>query len=302
MWFRFRPNVIINLETKQNKEVVPLSAMIFSEPGIITTLPIARIERNMAYLDSMGEAIPISLREIVAGDKPGDMLDVFLWTDRTLTTRATRQMPLVSNGVIAFLRVTNVAQGVGFVNIGVEEDIPLFREYQETPVEEGRRYYMTLFYSEKESRAVLSTQVSRFMLDESPYKQGDTIKFMVLDKGDVGQVAIVDGKYRAFLHKNDALPGIKRGDTYVGYVRDNNRDGLYISMHKPGRGKVDEAVERILDMLNQHRGYLRLNDNTPAEEIQLRLRMSKSTFKMAVGQLYRQRKIEITPRGIKLLR
>ena len=130
MWFRFRPNVIINPETKQNKEVVPLSAMIFSEPGIITTLPIARIERNMAYLDSMGEAIPISLREIAAGDKPGDMLDVFLWTDRSLTTRATRQMPLVSNGVIAFLRVTNVAQGVGFVNIGVEEDIPLFREHQ----------------------------------------------------------------------------------------------------------------------------------------------------------------------------
>jgi predicted RNA-binding protein (virulence factor B family) len=34
----------------------------------------------------------------------------------------------------------------------------------------------------------------------------------------------------------------------------------------------------------------------------LRLRMSKSTFKMAVGKLYKQRKVEITPRGIKLLR
>ncbi|MBI1268628.1 MAG: hypothetical protein GC193_14500 [Cryomorphaceae bacterium] len=276
--------------------------MIFSEPGIITTLPIARIERNMAYLDSMGEAIPISLREIEAGHKPGDMLEVFLWTDRSLTTRATRKMPLVSNGVIAFLRVTNVAQGVGFVNIGVEEDIPLFREHQEEPIEEGRRYYMTLFFSEKEQRAVLSTQISRFLLRESDYKPGDTIKFMLFEKGDVGQIAIVDGKYRAFLHKNDTLPGIKRGDVYVGYVRDNSRDGLYISMHKPGRGKVDEAVERILDMLNQHRGYLRLTDNTPAEEIQLRLRMSKSTFKMAVGQLYKQRKVEITPRGIKLLR
>jgi predicted RNA-binding protein (virulence factor B family) len=256
----------------------------------------------MAFMDAMGEAIPISLRELSATDKPGDLLEVFLWTDRKLQLRATRQKPLVQNGIIAFLRVSHVAQGVGFVSIGVDEDIPIFREYQESPIEEGKRYYMTLLYSEKEQRTVLTTRIANMLQHDAPYKQGQQVRFMILEKIEQGRVVVVDGKYRAFVHKNDVLPGVKRGEEYIGYVRDNRRDGLYVSMHKPGREKVEEAADKIMEMLLQHRGYLRLTDNTPAEEIQLRLRMSKGTFKSAIGKLYKERKVELTPRGIKLVK
>lgn len=274
--------------------------MFFATPGTIVTLPIARIERNMAYLDAMGQAIPISLGELTAAHKEGDELEVFLWTDRQKELQATMKKPLVQTGKIAFLKVEHTAGKVGFVNIGVEEEVPLFPEYQGAPIEEGRRYYMTMMFSEMEERAVLSTKLDEFLTRKSELQMGEEVRFQIEEKSNVGWPIIVDHKFNGFLHKNDALPGMRRGETYVGYVRENEGHSLYISMYRPGRAKVDDAIVRIMEKLHEHRGYLRLTDHTPAEEIQLRLRISKGTFKQAVGQLYKDQKIEITPRGIKL--
>ena len=274
--------------------------MFFATPGTTVTLPIARIERNMAYLDAMGQAIPISLGELTAKHKEGDELEVFLWTDRQKELQATMKKPLVQTGQIAFLKVEHTAGKVGFVNIGVEEELPLFPEYQKDRIEEGRRYYMTLAFIEMEERAILTTNLDDFLTRKSPLETGQEVRFMIEEKSNAGWPIIVDHKYTGFLHKNDALPGMRRGETYVGYVRENEGANLYISMYRPGRAKVDDAIKRIMEKLEEHRGYLRLTDNTPAEEIQLRLRISKSTFKQAIGQLYKERKIDITPRGIKL--
>jgi SepF-like predicted cell division protein (DUF552 family) len=45
-----------------------------------------------------------------------------------------------------------------------------------------------------------------------------------------------------------------------------------------------------------------LNDDSDPEEIKLRLRMSKGTFKKVVGMLYKEQKVLITKFGIKLNR
>lgn len=276
--------------------------MSFAEPGQILTLPIARIERNMAYLDCMGVAIPISLRELKAGDKEGDELEVFIWTQRDTELLATRRMPTVKIGEIAFLQVSNVAQGNGFVDIGLDEDAMLFTSQQHERIEEGKRYFMTMIFDPMEQRLVLTTKIHRLFKDNAPYKLGEEVHFIILEKVDRGRKVLVEQKYPGFLPANDLLPQTRRGDKYKGYVQQNDRKGLVITMFKPGREKVDEAIERLMDMLHQNRGYVRLNDNTDPEEIKLRLKVSKKTFKQAVGQLYKAGKIEITPRGIKLKR
>jgi predicted RNA-binding protein (virulence factor B family) len=273
--------------------------MSFAEPGQVMSLPIARIERNMAYLDCMGLAIPLSLRELKANDKVGDHLEVFIWTQRDGELIATRRIPTVLPGKIAFLQVTDVAGGNGFVDIGLDEDAVLFTNQQEEPIQAGHRYYMTLLFDPVEQRLVLSTRIRHLFKNRAPYKFGDEVDFMIMDRAERGKKILVDMKYNGFVSNDDLLPGVRRGDRYKGYVQQNDHGGLIITMFKQGREKVDEAAERILDLLNQGRGYLRLNDNTPAEEIKMRLKVSKKTFKQAVGQLYKQGKVELTPRGIK---
>jgi predicted RNA-binding protein (virulence factor B family) len=43
------------------------------------------------------------------------------------------------------------------------------------------------------------------------------------------------------------------------------------------------------------------HDKSDAEEIQKVFGMSKKTFKMSIGALYKQKKIVITPEGIRLV-
>lgn len=275
--------------------------MMFAEPGQFLSLPIARIERNMAYLDSMGVAIPISLRELTAQHKVGDVLDVFIWTQRNGDLIATMRKPKVVPGEIAFLQVINMAGGSGFVDIGLDEDAVLYTHQQDEPIEAGHRYYMTMVFDATENRLVLTTRVKNLFSKNRPhYKMGDEVHFLILEKAERGRKVVVDNKYIAYLPEAAMLPNVRRGDRYRGYVTECDRQGFLISMYRPGREKVDEAMDRIMDLLGQGRGYLRLNDNTPAEEIQQRLKVSKKTFKQAVGQLYKAGKVELTPRGIKL--
>lgn len=276
--------------------------MFFISPGKRQRLELVRLERNQAYMDAFGQAIPIRLSELAADVKEGDLLDVFIYTDRDRELRATLKQPLVEIGKLSFLQVKQVSSGVGFVDIGLEEDLPLFIEHQAEPIEEGHRYYMTMLYNRSEERLILTTRIGHVFKDDPQHDTGDKVRFIVLDKVPDGRKILVDEHYAGFLHKNDMLSGVRKGDEYTGYVREIDRGRLKISMYPSGRDKVEEAAVKIMEKLHEHRGYLRLTDNTDAEEIKLRLRMSKNTFKQAIGKLYKERKIRITPRGIKLNR
>ena len=83
-------------------------------------------------------------------------------------------------------------------------------------------------------------------------------------------------------------------------VRPDNK--IDVSLRKPGYESIAPGADKILEMLQSGRGYLRLHDNSSPEDIRSVLKMSKKTFKKAVGALYRDRKIEIREDGIYLIR
>jgi predicted RNA-binding protein (virulence factor B family) len=60
-------------------------------------------------------------------------------------------------------------------------------------------------------------------------------------------------------------------------------------------------IQQVLEALKQSDGVLRLNDNSHPEEIKSVMKMSKKTFKKAIGSLYKQKLIDINNEGIQLL-
>ena len=52
--------------------------------------------------------------------------------------------------------------------------------------------------------------------------------------------------------------------------------------------------------MEDNHGLLGLSDHSPAELIELQFGVSKRTFKMAIGKLYKERKIVIEDSGIRL--
>jgi uncharacterized protein len=75
-----------------------------------------------------------------------------------------------------------------------------------------------------------------------------------------------------------------------------------VSLQKQGFESIEPNAEKILNELKINRGFLRLNDNSHPEDIKTVLKMSKKTFKKAVGMLYKQKQIEIKEDGIYLVK
>jgi predicted RNA-binding protein (virulence factor B family) len=80
--------------------------------------------------------------------------------------------------------------------------------------------------------------------------------------------------------------------------KDNKID---VVIGRPGYQRVEDEVQRVLDLLKESNGYLPYSDKSDPEDIYSFFGMSKKTFKMVVGNLYKQRKIELTKTGIKLV-
>jgi hypothetical protein len=66
-----------------------------------------------------------------------------------------------------------------------------------------------------------------------------------------------------------------------------------------GYTRVQDEGAKIMDLLVANSGYLPFNDKSDPESIYEQFGMSKKTFKMTLGALYKQRKIEFTTTGIK---
>ena len=95
---------------------------------------------------------------------------------------------------------------------------------------------------------------------------------------------------------------MKRGDRYKGYVTKVREDGkLDISLEKPGFQKIEPNSEIILKYLEKNEGKLRLTDKSDPGAIRDTLGMSKKTFKQALGNLYKQRLVEIHEDHISLI-
>jgi predicted RNA-binding protein (virulence factor B family) len=75
---------------------------------------------------------------------------------------------------------------------------------------------------------------------------------------------------------------------------------LDLILDKPGYGKTLDLTGQILAKLQQQGGELQLSDKSSPEEIYAAFGVSKKVFKQAIGALFKEQKIELSPQSIKL--
>lgn len=232
----------------------------------------------------------------------GEPLEVFLYLDTEERIVATTHMPLAQVGDFAYLEVAWVNNFGAFLHWGPQKDLFVpFRE-QKMKMMKGHSYIVHVHLDPETYRIMASAKVEHFLSqDFPPYRTGDQVELLIWQKTDLGLKAIVDGRYGGLLYDTQMFRTLRTGDRVKGYISQVRPDGkLDLSLQCPGQRGVEDFSAQLLRHLQMNGGQTPLGDKSPAEEVYALFGVSKKVFKKAVGDLYRQRLIEISDTGIRL--
>jgi len=281
-----------------------------AELGLYNTLTVLDEQPHGLYLDDNdGGKILLPRKQIPAGTKIGDSLRVFVYLDSDDRPIATCLRPKAQLHQAAWLEAVDVNQTGAFLDWGLAKDV--FVPFAEqTHRKEAGKSYAVYLYLDNTNRIVASARLNRFIKDEVkanwpgapiPLANGDKVKLLIAQRTDIGYKAVVNDTYWGLLHNDDIRKAIRIGQRVEGYIKRLRDDHKLDLMLEPvGHTKADPLAKKILQKMEESHGRLNLNDHSPAELIELQFGVSKRTFKMAIGKLYKERKIVIEETGIRL--
>ncbi len=265
------------------------------EIGRINTLRVVKRVDFGVYLDGDElDEILLPIRYVPAGCEPDDMVDVFLYFDSEDRIIATTETPKAEVGKCAHLQVVSTSHYGAFLDWGLPKDLLVpFRE-QQKPMHEGRSYTVFL-YIDASGRIAASSKLSEFLKEEDDeyiFTEGQKVRLHIASQSEMGYKAVVDETHLALIHKSDLLQKIYVGekmDGYIKHIRQDNR--MDLTLQARGEDAMDSLSEEIIEFITQEGGKTDITDKSAPKEIFEAFRVSKSTYKKALGKLYKEKRI-----------
>ena len=274
--------------------------------GNYNTLRITRFTQHGAYLDggNVGEIL-MPQKYLNPRMRIGDKVEVFVYLDQGERLVGTLETPLARVGDFAFLRVAWVNEFGAFLDWGLMKDLFVpFRE-QKMPMQQGRSYLVHIHIDPETQRIVASAKVERYLQRATTgrYHRGQEVEIVIQQKTPLGFKCIADNRCPGQLYDNqifDVQP--HAGDVFTATVVNVRPDGkLDLSLQRIGKGRFRDFAEQLREALQQAGGSLPVSDHSSPEELQQRFGVSKKTFKRAVGTLYKNGELLISPNKITLI-
>ena len=262
------------------------------------------------YLDDGAEGILLPKRFVPKGAAIGDELNVFLYHDGEDRLIATTQKPKGILGDIVKLRTISVTEHGAFLDNGLMKDLFVPKSKQQQVMIPNGEYLVKIYLDEQTGRLAATEKIEPFLSNEElTIKELEVVDLIVYRRTDIGYVCIINNIHTGVLHHNEIYRNITAGDRFTGFIKkiypeDKTSDLRYridVSAGKPGYNRVEDETEKIMRLLKENEGFLPYHDKSDPEDIYSFFGMSKKTFKMTTGNLYKQRKISFEKGGIKLI-
>ena len=263
-----------------------------------------RASFGLYLTDESGEEVLLPNKYCTEEMKPGNNIKVFIYRDSEGKKVATTLIPKIFINEFALLKVTAVTSVGAFLDWGLEKELMVpFRE-QKQKMEEGRWYIVYLDLDKKSDRLYASNRLERFLQnDQISVKEGEEVALVIMQKTDLGYSVIINHAHKGLIFDNEIFQEIRVGDSLKGYVKKIRDDQkIDLSIQPIGfRNFNDSNSELIYKKLKESNGFLAITDKSSPEEIYSQFGISKKAFKKSLGALYKLRKIDIQPDGIKLV-
>jgi predicted RNA-binding protein (virulence factor B family) len=272
-------------------------------PGKYNHLKINRLVDFGAFLDDGdGGEILMPGKYLPPNAAPDDMVDVFVYYDSDDRIVATTEKPFVQLGEFAALTCKSTTHFGAFMDWGLLKDLLVPVREQNVPMIRGKQYVVYVYFDKVSERLAATAKISKYLNKTPlPFEEGDAVELLIWNKTPLGYNAIIGKEHSGIIYSNEVFQPLKTGDKITGFIKHIRPDGKTdLALQKSGMAHVDEMAERILQTLRKNNGYIGLTDNSSPDDIYERFGMSKKAWKKAVGTLYKARKIDITPNGIRL--
>ncbi len=256
-----------------------------------------------AYLNGDGEEILLPKRYVPQGTEVDDVIRVFLYHDNESRLIATTDIPLAVVGDIALMKMKDENQHGAFMDWGIMKDLFVPLSQQSSRMVVGESYLVMLYVDAQTGRVAATERVDSFLSNENlTVNEGDAVDLILWRESDIGYNVIINNKHTGVLHNSDVFKNMEYGERLKGFIKTVREDNkLDVTIGERGYNRVLSDKEKLLQLLQENDGYLPYHDRSKPEDIYAFFGISKKTFKMIIGALYKERKIELTKTGIKLL-
>lgn len=246
------------------------------------------------------DRVLLPIKQVPAGAKVGDTLEVFIYRDSQDRMIATTNEPKLTMGEVAELTVAEVGKFGAFLDWGLEKDLLLPFKQQKRRVRQGEKVLVSL-YVDKSGRLCATTNVYESLRKDSPYKKEDRVTGRVYEISDnFGAFVAVDNQYSALIPKKELYGEVKLGEDVAARVINVLEDGrLTLSIREKAYLQIEKDAQKVLEIIDSYEGVLPFNDKVSPEIIKRETGMSKNEFKRAVGNLLKAGKIEIKEKVIR---
>lgn len=271
--------------------------------GEYNTLKVARTFDFGLYLGEGKDVVLLPKRFIPHGVEVGDTLKVFVYHDSEDRLIATTLQPKGIVGDIVNLQVVSVTPQGAFLDWGLMKDLFVPKSKQLMGMRVGGNYLVKIYLDEQTGRVAASEKIEQYLSNkELTVKELEQVDLLVYRRTDIGYVVIINNQHTGVLHFNDIYQDINEGDRLSGYIKNIREENkIDVGAGKTGYQRVEDEAARVMRLLEENNGYLPYNDKSSPEDIYAFFGMSKKTFKMTTGNLYKNRKILFTQTGIKLI-
>lgn len=269
--------------------------------GRVQSLQVVKIKPHYAMLagDDQHQA-PLPIDELPNGCNEGDQVDAFVYLDSEDRLVATTCEPKAQLGEVAWLNVVAVHHIGAFLDLGIPKDLFVAQREQFEPMQVGHSYAVYI-YLDNLGRLAATPRLEEHLNEHADYHKGDEIEGLVTARSQLGYQVAINNRYLGMLYHNEVFRRLTIGQMITAYVQKNRDDGrLDLRLNQLGDYRLDTLQQQIMDRLKQDGGYIALSDKSDPKLIAAVFGISKGQYKKAIGHLYRQHLIQISPNGILL--
>ena len=265
--------------------------------GQINKLEVLK-ETDIAYtLTNGSEQVFLHFNQTPRLLKVGEKVDAFLYYDQKKRLCATLETPLITTEKYGFVEVVAISSGGVFVNIGINKDILLSKDYLTTSLngwpKVGDKLPCLLKVKTNQLTARIINKNDNIdqphLLNVGDHASGTVSKLVP------GGIGIYTNSFDyVFIHKSLLRKNFHLGEAVDFKIININQYNEYnaSTIQNKEYSRLSDSDD-ILYYLKANGGIMHLGNASSPEDISKVLHMSKSAFKRAMGNLYKQHLIEI---------